>query len=111
MKPKINKKCKENLKGFWIDFRYILEAKMDGLGSKKAIKNQSKKQWNFECIFEVILEEKLDGIGRGGESPLGAWNSEFALGNTYLVTPCSPRGGRRIEDASRRHTAAPLLLG
>ena len=31
--------------------------------------------------------------------------------HTYLVTPCSPRGGRRIEDASRRHTAAPLLLG
>ena len=31
--------------------------------------------------------------------------------HTYLDTPCSPRGGRRIEDASRRHTAAPLLLG
>ena len=31
--------------------------------------------------------------------------------HTNLDTPCSPRGGRRIEDASRRHTAAPLLLG
>ena len=29
------------------------------------------------------------------------------LGYTPLDTPCSPRGGRRIEDASRRHTAAP----
>ena len=53
------------------------------------------------------------GNGGGGVSPLGARNpSEFAYTrHTHPDTPCSPRGGRRIEDAARRHTAAPLPLG
>ena len=41
-------------------------------------KNSIKKAIKFWMHFEVILEEKLRGVARGGESPLGAWNSELA---------------------------------
>ena len=92
-------------------FSKFLEAKMEGFRSQNAIKNQWKNQQNFECIFELNLGEKVLEVG---EAVCRRWVPgicEFALGNTNLVTPCSPRGGRRIEDASRRHTAAPLPLG
>ena len=90
---------------------------MTGLGSQNAIKNQSKNQSNFEGIFKA-----KSGLGYAGDAETigqavcrrwvpGILN--LPIRHTFLDTPCSPRGGRRIfliEDASRRHTAAPLLL-
>ena len=62
------------------------------------------------CEFEdmqkdsVFTEEK-----GGGDSPQVPLKEDT---KHILSTPCHPAsGGRRIEDASRRHTAAPLLLG
>ena len=62
------------------------------------------------CEFEdmqkgsVFTEEEA-----GGESPQVPLKEYTKL---IQSRPCLPAsGGRRIEDASRRHTAAPLLLG
>ena len=45
-------------------------------------------------------------VGRGGESPLGAWNSEFALGNTLFSHALLPQRGaadrRRLTATHRR---------
>ena len=83
--------------------------------------------WGAKMLLKIIqkIDEILDAflMDFGGEiAKKNKKNSEavsrrwvpgilnLPIGYTYLDTPCSPRGGRRIEDASRRHTAAPLLL-
>ena len=58
-----------------------------------------KSQWDGNLHGAAVTRRRVPGI------------LNLPIRHTHPDTPCSPRGGRRIEDASRRHTAAPLLLG
>ena len=71
--------------------------------------NENVDQFLMDFGAEIVKNIQKDSVPVTRRWVPGILN--LPIGYTYLVTPCSPRGGRRIEDASRRHTAAPLLLG
>ena len=80
-------------------------------GAKMPLKIDQK----INRILDAFLRRKLEWMSWVTRAAVcrrwvpGILN--LPIRHTYLDTPCSPRGGRRIEDAPRRHTAAPLLLG
>ena len=64
-----------------MDFSCILEAKLDDLGANNAIKNPSKNNAIFDAFFDGFWRANCKKNFREfcpGDSPLGAWNSEFA---------------------------------
>ena len=62
------------------------------------------------CDFEDMQKGSVFTEERGGgDSPQVPLKEYTELIQSRQCLPAS--GGRRIEDASRRHTAAPLLLG
>ena len=62
---------------------------------------------NFQRKMSLETSETVEAVTRRMVPGI----VHMPIRHTHPDTPCSPRGGRRIEDASRRHTAAPLLLG
>ena len=65
----------------------------------------------LNTFLRTLWTENLNEMGAAVGRRMVPGILNLPLGYTYSDTPCSPRGGRRIEDASRRHTAAPLPLG
>ena len=80
-------------------------------GAKMPLKINQKINEIFGCIFVPIRVEKRSEKRAAVCRRWVPGILNLPIRHTYPDTPCSPRGGRRIEDASRRHTAAPLLLG
>ena len=80
-------------------------------GAKMPLKINQKINEILDAFLKPFLEWKRWVMRAAVTRRMVPGIQNLPIRHTYLVTPCSPRGGRRIEDASRRHTAAPLLLG
>ena len=101
-----------------MDFEWILDAfwRPNWMiwGAKMLLKINQKINEILDAFLKDFQREITKNIPNNSEAVTRRWVPgilNLPIRHTYPDTPCSPRGGRRIEDASRRHTAAPLLLG
>ena len=80
-------------------------------GARMPLKIKQKMNKILNTFLRTLWTENLNEMGAAVGRRMVPGIENLPIRHTPSVTPCSPRGGRRIEDASRRHTAAPLLLG
>ena len=84
-----------------MDFEWILDAFWRPNLMLSGARMASKRHQKIYEFFNVILggkAERMAGNSLSLAECAGCLDSEFArIRPTHLVTPCSPRGGRRIQ--------------
>ena len=82
------------------------------LGAKMLLKINQKINEILDAFLMDFGAEIVKNIQNNSVPVSRRWVPgilNLPIRHTHPDTPCSPRGGRRIEDASRRHTAAPIF--